>query len=114
MQTYHDLERMNSLAIEKEERRRKDSVECPKCSSQWFEEIKLGRFVSDHNVILGQSVPGIAGEMAYILLKCARCNEMLEPRILHSTRDIGGDAYDDLLDTLEGKGDKRNDKDLNK
>ena len=45
--------------------------------------------------------------MGYVMLKCVRCNELLEPRIIHNTRDIGGDAYDDLLDVLEGKGDIR-------
>ena len=112
MQTYHDFEKMNTMAMDEADRKRKDSVSCPKCSSQWFEQLRVGRYVSDHNVILGQAVPGVAGEMEYVLLKCVRCTEILEPRILHSTRDIGGDAYDHLLDTLEGNGDLRKDKDI--
>ena len=114
MQTYHDFERMNAIAEEEADRRRKDCVICPNCSSQWFEQIRVGRYISDHNVILGQNVPNVAGEMAYVLLKCIRCSEMLEPRILHSTRDIGGDAYDGLLDTLEGKEDSREEKESDK
>jgi len=110
MQTYHDFERMNTMAMEEADRKRKDSVVCPKCTSQWFEQVKIGRYVADHHVILGQQVPSVAGEMAYILLRCVRCDEMLEPRILHNTRDLGGDAYDHLLDTLESKGDKKEDK----
>ena len=110
MQTYHDFEKMNIMAMNEADKRRKDSVVCPKCTSQWFEQVKIGRYVADHNVILGQQVPGVSGEMAYILLKCVRCLEMLEPRILNNTRDLGGDAYDHLLDTLEGKGDTREDK----
>ena len=107
MQTYSDFERMNNAALKAEENKRKDCVACPKCNSQWFQQIRVGRFVSDHNVILGQEVPGIAGEMNYVMLKCIRCEELLEPRILHSTRDLGGDAYDQLLDTLDGEGDIR-------
>lgn len=107
MQTYSDFERMNSAALKKEENKKRESVDCPKCSSSWFEQVRIGRYVADHNVILGQEVPGLGGDMGYVMLKCVRCNELLEPRIIHNTRDIGGDAYDDLLDVLEGKGDIR-------
>lgn len=107
MQTYADFERLNAAAMKAEEKKRTDCVSCPKCNSQWFQQIRVGRFVSDHNVILGQEVPGVAGEMNYVMLKCIRCEELLEPRILHSTRDLGGDAYDQLLDTLDGEGDNR-------
>ena len=107
MQTYADFEKLNAAALRAEEKKRTDCVACPKCQSQWFQQFKVGRFVSDHNVILGQEVPAVAGEMTYVMLKCIRCEELLEPRILHSTRDLGGDAYDHLLDTLDGEGDMR-------
>jgi hypothetical protein len=105
MQTYADFEKLNAAALKAEEKKRTDCISCPKCQSQWFQQFKVGRFVSDHNVILGQQVPSVAGEMDYVMLKCIRCEELLEPRILHSTRDMGGDAYDHLLDTLEQEGD---------
>lgn len=109
MQKYSDFERMNSMALQREENKKKESVSCPNCSSGWFEHVRIGRYVADHNVILGQEVPGLGGDMGYVMLKCVRCHELLEPRIIHNTRDIGGDAYDDLLDVLEGKGDIRKD-----
>ena len=107
MQTYSDFERMNSLALKQQENKERESVSCPKCSSRWFEHIRVGRYKADHNVILGQQVPGLGGDLGYVLLKCIRCSELLEPRIINNTRDLGGDVYDDLLDTLEGKGDSR-------
>ena len=54
-------------------------------------------------MILGQEVPAVPGEMSYVVLKCIRCEELLEPRILYGTRDLGGEAYDHLLDTLKEK-----------
>jgi len=107
MQTYADFERNNAAALKAVEKKRTDCVSCPKCKSQWFQQFKIGRYVSDHNVILGQEVPAVAGEMSYVMLKCVRCEELLEPRIINSTRDVGGDAYDQLLDTLDGEGDGR-------
>jgi hypothetical protein len=107
MQTYADFEKLNAAALKAEEKKRTDCVACPKCESQWFQQFRVGRFVSDHNVILGQEVPAVAGEMNYVMLKCIRCDELLEPRILHSTRDLGGDAYDQLLDTLDGGQDNK-------
>ena len=107
MQTYSNFERENLAALKAEEKKRTDCVNCPKCSCQWFQQVSIGRYVSDHHVILGQQIPSVAGEIGYVMLKCMRCEELLEPRILHSTRDLGGDLYDKLLDTLEGVGDTR-------
>lgn len=87
-----------------------ECIRCPKCQSQWFEEVTLQKFKADHNVILGQHVPPKPGSIPYYVLKCARCGDLLEPRIIHNTRDLGGNDYDDLLDTLEGKGDTREEK----
>ncbi len=36
-----------------------------------------------------------------------RCDNLLEPRVLHNTRDAAGGTYDHFLDTLQGKGDTR-------
>jgi hypothetical protein len=69
--------------------------------------MKIQRFKIDHNVVLGQSVPAKPGSVPYVMLRCARCSNMIEPRIVHATRDVAGGGYDHFLDTMEGKDDKR-------
>lgn len=103
MQTFADFERNNAAALKAAEKKRTDCLTCPKCESQWFTQFRVGRYVSDHHVILGQEVPAVTGEMSYIMLRCLRCEELLEPRIINSTRDVGESAYNELLDTLQEK-----------
>lgn len=107
MRQYEDLERQQMEVLQRKQKEDMECVSCPKCGSQWFEEVAFYRYKSSHNVILGQNIPPRPGSIPYFLLRCVRCTNLLEPRVLHNTRDIGGNDYDFLLDTLEGKGDKR-------
>jgi hypothetical protein len=85
-----------------------ECVSCPSCQSTWFEVVDAFQFKADHQVILGQDVPTRRpGMIPYKVFRCLRCSNLLEPLIIHNTRDHAGGDYDNFLDTLEGKNDKR-------
>lgn len=107
MSQFAEFERSQFLAIKRKEERDLDCVSCVKCGGQWFEQIRCARYQADHNVVLGQPVPSRPGSTEYVMLKCAFCGNLHEPRVLHATRDIAGGDYDHFLDTMEGKKDKR-------
>lgn len=107
MQTWEKYEREQAAAQDQLERLKLDLIRCPTCDSTFFEQVEVSRYQVNHNIIIGQDVPKDPKSMPYKILRCIRCGDLLEPRVLHNTRDVGRDAYDDLLDTLEGKGDKR-------
>lgn len=107
MTTWTEWEKSSLRVLKEQEDIDNTCIHCPKCDSQWFEEIRVTRYKEDHNVVIGQPVPAKPGSIPYIVLRCIRCSNLLEPRVLHSTRDIAGGDYDKFLDCLEGKGDKR-------
>jgi len=74
-------------------------VECPKCRGSFFERLELAQYQRTHLVIPGQSPP-IYG-MEYIILRCARCQELLEPTIELSPRDLATSQYGELVKELE-------------
>src|SRR5687768_1593268 len=107
--TYADFERQQQRIMRELEQRDLECLSCPNCSSQWFEQVKVSRYKADHNIILGQEVPPKSNTVPYIVLRCIRCSDFLEPRVLHNTRDVVGGDYSHFLDTIEGKKDKRTD-----
>lgn len=107
MQTYTDLEKQKAELEEKLRKMDLECVTCPKCSSQFFEEVKGMKFQLNHNLIPGQQVPPKAGAVGFVLLRCLRCANLIEPRVMHNSRDLAADDYNEFLDTLEGKGDTR-------
>jgi hypothetical protein len=107
MQQWNDFNRQQEAIQKQLEKRDSECVSCPKCSSQWFEEVEVSRYKSDHNIVLGQKVPAKPGTIPYILLRCVTCTDLLEPRVLHNTRDVVGGDYNHFLDTVEGKEDSR-------
>ena len=107
IQLYSDFEKRQALLQEKQRELDLEVIRCPKCDSQWFEQVVFARFKADHHIILGQDVPVRPGSLQYTLLRCACCKDLLEPRVLHNTRDVASGDYDHFLDTLEGKHDKR-------
>jgi hypothetical protein len=107
MQQYGEFERQQMQMMQHLEKRDMESVHCPNCGSQWFVEVEAYKFQANHNVVLGQHVPTKPGAVPYYVLKCLFCKDLLEPHILFHTRDLGGNDYDDFLDTIEGKKDKR-------
>lgn len=109
MQTYSEFEKQRNMALKEKEKLDMECIHCPNCNSQWFMQVQVYKFQANHNVILGQDVPTKPGAIPYYILKCVRCNNLLEPRVIHTTRDIGGNDYDNFLDTLEGHGDTRTD-----
>ena len=108
--TYESYEKSQDSNTERLRRQSEECISCPVCSSQWFEEISVNRYQTNHHIIIGQDIPQEPNTVPFKLLKCVNCKELLEPRILHDTRDMIGGRYDDFLDTLEGKGDLRNQK----
>lgn len=113
MQTWEDLKRSEAALLKREAELQLECVRCLKCDSTWFEEVDCYQFKADHHLILGQNVPTRrTGMIPYKMLRCLQCQNLLEPRIISNTRDIAGNDYDHLLDTLEGKLDKRTKRDL--
>lgn len=113
MQQWEDFKRIDQEALRNKLNSELESVVCPKCQSTWFEQIDAFQFRADHNLILGQDVPvRKTGMIAYKVLRCLRCNDCLEPRVIHTTMDSAGGDYNDFLDTLQGKNDKRTTEDL--
>jgi len=107
MSTYDALEKQQQKLMDQIEKNKLECINCPTCGSQWFTEIKAQRYQLDHNIILGQAIPTEPNTIPYLLLKCIRCENLLEPKILHNTRDVAGGKYDNFLDTIEGKFDTR-------
>jgi transcription elongation factor Elf1 len=107
MATYDAYEKAQQTAIDQVKKQQMECISCPTCSSQWFVEVNANRYQVNHNVILGQDIPPEPNTVPYKLLQCVVCKDLLEPRILHNTRDPAGDRYDNFLDTLEGKMDSR-------
>jgi hypothetical protein len=104
---YESFEKQQLMAMREAENRALDCIDCPKCGSQWFEEVSFARYQADHHVVVGQDVPPQPGISPFKMLRCVRCANLLEPRIVHQTRDLGAKGYDSFLDTLEGVGDTR-------
>lgn len=96
-ETYLEKSRKSDLA----------TLQCPECSSRFFEQITVAKYQSDHVVVLGQEVPIKKGGQRYKMLRCVHCQEMIEPRVLSTPRDMMDGDYGELLDTLEGKVDSR-------
>lgn len=110
MSSFNQYEQMEARArAAREAARQKDleSVSCPTCDSQWFEEVTVCRFKLDHFVALGQKIPRRPNQQEYVMLKCVRCGDYLEPRVSVDMRDMAHEGYEFLLETLEGKHDSR-------
>lgn len=77
-------------------------AKCPKCGLSWLEEVTVKQFDKDKSVILGQKIP-VGSANSFIVLRCIKCGEILEPNILHPSRDAVRTAYDRFLDEVEAK-----------
>lgn len=114
MQTFTDYEAQQHKVLKELEKRDLECISCPSCGSQWFEQVRVSRFKADHNIVLGQDVPPRPSTIPYVLLRCILCKDLLEPRVLHNTRDVVGGDYNHFLDTIEGKHDSRKEKEEEK
>lgn len=111
MQTWTDFERQQMVAMKKETERDLECITCKSCGSQWFEEVRASKYLLEHHLIVGQSVPTKHNMTPYVLLRCMRCGELIEPRIISNMRDVGAKDYDKFIDTMKGKDDAREKKD---
>jgi len=107
MQTWNDFEKGQATALKVKEEADLECVSCPKCGSQWFEQIVLSRYPINHNLVLGQDIPPKPSSVGYKFLRCGLCANVIEPRVQHFTRDLAASDYDFCLDTMEGKFDAR-------
>ena len=108
MTTWTEWEGHQARVLGDLEKKEREALRCPKCASEFFEEIKVTRYKEDHMVIIGQQVPPLIQSNQYYLLRCIHCQELLEPRIMDHLSDVSNGEYSVLQDTLEGKNDKRN------
>ncbi len=104
---YTDLEQQEAARLRRQEKIANECISCPQCGCQWLESVSAQRFQLNHNVIVGQDVPPQPGSIPYKLLRCVRCSNLIEPRIIHNTRDLSANSYDEFLDTMEGHNDER-------
>lgn len=107
LSTYSSFERSQAMAVKAKEEADLECLSCPKCGSQWLEQIRLFRYPVNHNLVLGQDVPPRPGSVGYVFLRCGLCQNVIEPRVQHYARDLAANDYDFLLDTMEGKFDRR-------
>lgn len=75
-------------------------MRCPSCSFTWFEEIRCKQYLSEHTTIVGGSIAP-ASDVEFRLLRCVKCSDLLEPRILRGTRDFLHKEYDKFTEELE-------------
>lgn len=75
-------------------------VGCPVCSCTWLEQIQVQQYGKDHFVILGQQVSPKTG-VTFILFRCPKCNEIIEPNVQSAPQDTFRKGYDNFLDQME-------------
>jgi len=61
-------------------------------------------------LVPGQRIPQKANTSGFVLLRCIRCNNLLEPCVTVDERDLLKGDYHEFLDTMDGKGDTRKEK----
>ncbi len=93
-----ELKNANNKTLKKDPN--EGCLACPKCKSTWFEEVKTQQYVDDHTVIVGQSIPPKNG-IQFVLLRCSKCSETVEPRLLRQARDAANSLYDNFLDSMK-------------
>lgn len=101
MKQWSDFAASQELAVRKLQEQDAETLACPACKNVWFEEVELMTFKSDHQVIPGQKVPHKFGP--FIFLRCIKCDELTEPRLLRQQKDNLDKIYSTLLDMLEDK-----------
>lgn len=77
-----------------------DITACIKCKSEWFEQVKINQYKSEHMVIPGQTVP-VGGPQEFVVLRCIKCAAIYQPRVLITAQDIAAKLYNQMLDQLE-------------
>lgn len=110
MEQWEQWQRAEQVALKQRQAQELEAVSCKTCGSQWFEQVRYVKVKADHMCIPGQEVPTVEpGLPPYILLRCVRCENQLQPRIQGQTygHDIASKSYANFLDTAEGKLDSR-------
>ena len=97
--TWYDASTMIEKAKEPE------VCECPTCGCKFFEQIEVHQFPKNHNVILGQKVAPLA-DIGFIVLRCLRCEDVMEPQVQTGARDLARKMYNEFLDTMQTPFDK--------
>lgn len=75
-------------------------IKCPICKGSWFEEIRAFQVPDNFTLIPGQKVSVYQG-MQYSVLRCLRCNELMEPPTQVSPRDLVKSQYGSMISELE-------------
>ncbi len=73
---------------------------CTKCKCEWFEQLSVNRYLSNHSSILGQTIPP-AESQNFVMLRCIKCAEIYQPNIIITAQDRATKLHNVLLDQLE-------------
>ena len=78
---FEDFDRDQTLSMRRQQEADMECVTCPKCGSQWFEEVTYYRFQANQNLIMGQAIPPKAGSIGYKFMRCVQCTKLVEPQL---------------------------------
>lgn len=99
-------EQRKRLEVEKK-KREQEVIICPECKCTFFEEVEISEYKADHWITLGQHVPRLPSTPVFFVLRCVKCNYMLEPRLNMEPADTAFPSYAKLAeimkDTTDGK-----------
>ena len=80
------------------------ALRCPKCSKEWFEEVRVNKYQRDHYVLAGQEVPKVA-TFNFILLRCINCGNISEPNVQLTIYDSARQDYNNFQKSMDWKDD---------
>jgi len=78
MNQWNNFERTQNAALKADVN--KEIYEC-ECGCTWFESVRVNQFISEQQIVIGQSVPPLT-QGDFVMLRCARCSIMIEPRVM--------------------------------
>jgi len=77
-----------------------DLYKCTQCECTWLEQIEVAQYISTITTVMGQPLPP-REQLSFILLKCPKCGELMEPRTQTNQQGALSERYNKFLDEME-------------